>query len=118
MDCREEERADEETAGVDREDPRRAGARDDCARRGRAEDVRRALREREERIRLLQARRGDGLRNEGRRSRQEESAGRSGDALEGRQLPHVQHVPEEQRSRDCLRADAREVGSDHHGSPR
>ena len=49
-----EERAEKEAPRVDREHPAGAGDGDDRSREGRAEDVRRAARHRDQRVRLLQ----------------------------------------------------------------
>ena len=113
-----EDHADEEAAGVDREHPAGARDRDDRTREGRAEDEGRAAGERDQRIRLLQAAGADGLRDERLRGRVEEAGGRSGDPLQHRELPDVRGPAEEQHRSEGLRADPDEVGRDHHRAPR
>src|SRR4029450_8099473 len=78
-----------------------AGARggDDRARDRRAEDVRRALGEREERVGLLQPGRTHRLGGGRRGRRQEASSRRTGDGLQDGELPDLCHAGEQEGRR-------------------
>ena len=115
---REKSGAHEEAGTVDREDGARPCDGDDHSRERRPENVGRALREREERIRLLQARSAHSLRYERGRGRGKEPSRRACERLQGRELPNLGEVSEEERRGDGLGAEADEVCRDHHGASR
>src|SRR4051794_35522263 len=114
----EEERADDEARGVDREDPAGAHHRDQRARDGRAEDVQRVARHVEERVRRLQLLERDRLGNEPIGGRPEEGRGSPEDRTRHEEEGQ-RHVPgDQQHGCDRLHESADAVAREHHEPPR
>jgi len=114
---RDEDDAEQEARCVDREHPRSARDRDDHSRHGWAEDVRAAAGERDQRVRLLQGPRADGLGDERSLGGIEEPGGRPSGSLQHGELPDVRGPAEEQHRGRALRSQPDEVGRDHHCAP-
>ena len=84
-----EERADDETRRVDHDCPTRPDAGDEESRRRRAAHVGEVQGEAQQRVRLLQMRGRDRLRDEASRSREEEGGGCAPDRLKHDQVPNL-----------------------------
>ena len=111
---REEACADDVGRRVDRERETRPEPGDEQAAAGGAEDRRRVAREPEDRVRLLELVRADGLRNDAGRGRHEERGCNPPYARDTDDVPDLRSAGQQEDRERALRRGADEVRGDHH----
>ena len=110
----EKKRGGEVGGAVEGQRPAGADRSDEHASGGRADDLGRAHREAEQRVRLLQHRRRHGLRDDPGRGGEEERGRPTGDELQHDEVPELGGVGQEQRRDGQLREPADDVRAHHH----